>query len=227
MGLLALASLILMYEFRMRMQAALLYTAQTLSQETSDGHNVALSDVRESVLKYFGEKEDYRFVVNGSDGIDLTKSFLDNPEYVELRASYNLTSVIDMFGLLSIPINDRCVLHSCCGYINGYANDEGIYVYITKDSEVYHVDRECSYLRPDIIETTGKLVGKQRNEKGGKYYRCEYCKAKKKDGVLYVTSDGDRFHNSLSCPGLKRTVRSIQLEEAVERGLRSCSKCGR
>ena len=48
---------------------------------------------------------------------------------------------------------------------------------------------------------------------------------KKKEKVLYVTSDGDRYHNSLACPGLKRSVRSIPKSEALGKGLRPCGRC--
>lgn len=226
MGLLALASLILMYDFRMKMQAALLYTAQAFAADTSEGHCAALSDIKSKIADYFGDEEDYRYVLNGESGIDLSESYLDNCEYVELSASYRLVSVIDAFGLLSIPVNDRCVVHCWCGYENGYVYDDGVYVYITKNGEVYHTDRECSYINLDIHKTTGKEVGSLRNEDGAKYYKCEYCKPKKKDAILYVTSDGDRYHNSLSCPALKRSVRAVLLRDALNRGMRPCTRCG-
>ena len=227
MGLLALASLLLMYDFRMKMQAATLYCAQRLSVEAQEGKNVALSTVREQILDYFGEGEDYRYVYNGSDGIDVSESFTDNHEYAELTVSYDLVSVIDTFGLLRFPVKDKCVLHYWCGYENGYVQDDGEYVYITENSEVYHADRECSHIKLDIIKTSGKDVGRLRNDSGAKYYRCENCRAKKKDAVLYVTSDGDRYHNSLACPGLKRSVRSIPKSEALGKGLRPCGRCAK
>lgn len=226
-GLLALASLLLMYDFRMKMQAAVLYCAQELSKEAQDGKNVALSTVKEQILNYLGEDEDYRYVYGGIDGIDVTKSFLDNSEYAELKVSYDLVSVIDEFGILRFPVTDTCVLHYWCGYEKGYIPDDGEYVYITRNSEVYHIDRECSHIKLDIIKTSGKQVGKLRNAGGAKYYRCEYCKAKKKDSVLYVTSEGDRYHNSLTCPALKRSVRSILKSDAVRKGLRPCGRCAK
>lgn len=228
-GLLTLASLLLMLEFRMKMQASLLFVAENLAKETADGHNVALSDVKKEICDFIGTKEDlYKYVLNKKDGIDFSKSKLDNPEFVELTAEYVLVPFSDLFGLLSIPVSDRCVMHVWCGYQNGFFDDtSGEYVYVAKGSEVYHSDRECSHIKLNILKTDTENIKFQRNEDGGKYYGCEICKARPGDGVLYITTDGDRYHNTVSCPGLKRTVRSLRLDKALQEGLRPCKRCGK
>lgn len=228
-GLLTLASLLLMFEFRIRMQASLLYVAESLGKETADGHNVAVSDVRSRICEYMGTEESlYKYVLNGMEGIDCSASRLDNPEFIELSVSYTLIPFSDLFGLLCVPVYDSCIVHAWCGYERGYfSEDYGDYVYVADESEVYHLNRECSHIRLNISKTDGQNVKKLRNETGGKYHKCEICKPRLKDDVLYITSDGDRYHNSLSCPGLKRTVRSIRLKEAMDKGLRPCSRCGK
>ncbi|MCQ2507536.1 MAG: pilus assembly protein, partial [Dorea sp.] len=43
--------------------------------------------------------------------------------------------------------------------------------------------------------------------------------------LVYVTDYGDRYHSSLSCSGLKRTVYSVPKSEAIGKG--ACSKCAK
>ena len=65
-----------------------------------------------------------------------------------------------------------------------------------------------------------------RNEGGGKYKACRNCKSGKSESNLFlVTNYGDKYHTSVSCTGLKRTIRSIPLSEAT--GYGPCSRCGK
>lgn len=105
--------------------------------------------------------------------------------------------------------------------------DKEDFVFIAKSGKVYHCDRGCTYLKPSISETRGSLVSSERNFSGGKYKPCEKCckNLQAQDmATAYITSYGDRYHKTKTCPGIKRDVRRVKKSETGN--LSACSKCG-
>lgn len=98
-------------------------------------------------------------------------------------------------------------------------------VFITKNGEVYHKSIVCSHLRPSLKLVSKKEVKEKRNQKGEKYYKCEFC-GKKNEATLYITAFGNRYHTDKKCKGIKRTIRITNLRMAKGMGLRRCKKCG-
>lgn len=96
-------------------------------------------------------------------------------------------------------------------------------VYITENGEVYHSSLDCSYLVVNISKTTVEVA--RENYNGNKYSACRICvKNKLEDGEsVFVTEDGNRYHTSLTCRGLKRKIIEMDIEQVDER--RPCSKC--
>ncbi len=223
MGLLTLVSALLMLLTGMRIQASLQNTAQHLAMERADGSSVLTDEVKEEILAGLSE-EDFRFINGGADAVDISGSDIDDREYIDLVLDCDLKPVTDVFGLIRIPFHRRCLTHIWCGYEGGYFPG-GQYVYITDDSEVYHLNRNCSHIRLTVNETDAEKVQRLRNDNGSRYRPCELCHAKLSDKKLYITPDGNRYHNSITCSGLKRTVRSVRIEEVGER--RPCRRCGR
>ena len=223
LGLLTLVSVLLMDLAGMRMQASLLMQAEELAISLADGHNVSALMVRDELIKEL-DTEDVRLIEGGQEGVDMSASFLDDPEYVELCVDCNLIPLGNYFGILKIPYRRRCISHVWCGYDRGFFGDEE-YVYVTNGSEVYHLDRDCSHLRLTVTDTDSATVGTLRNNGGAKYKPCGICHSSLSDKKLYVTPEGDRYHNNITCSGLKRTVRAIRKSEIQDR--RPCSRCGR
>ena len=155
---------------------------------------------------------------------DIAFDETDGPEYRELSVKRELFPVIRMFGPLSVKVERKCLFHVWNGYGGGYFPDDEV-VYVTEDSEVYHRDRNCSHLKLTVTQTDGSLVSSLRNVYGSRYKSCGICHSKLSDGKLYITPDGDRYHNSASCSALKRTVYPVRLSEVKDK--RPCSRCGR
>ena len=222
-ALLVLLSVLLIYNTEQRMHMLLVNTAESLAVSCSDGHNEAPAAVKDEYAKSL-RKEDLRFIESGAEGIDMSGSVLDDPEYIELSLKCELVPLTDYFGILKIPYRSRCLTHIWCGYDAPFFADEE-YVYVTNDSEVYHIDRQCSHILLGIRQTSADAIGALRNENGNRYRACGICHAKLSDEKLYITTDGDRYHNSITCSGLKRTVYAIKKSEIGD--LRPCSRCGR
>lgn len=101
--------------------------------------------------------------------------------------------------------------------------DNSQYVYVTITGSVYHEDSDCTHLKLSVREVSSAVVSELRNNNGGIYHICEKC-GNFGSSTVYITNEGNRYHSSLSCSSLKRTVRKISREEVSQ--MRSCSKCG-
>jgi hypothetical protein len=159
-------------------------------------------------------------------------SFLQEDEAIDLVLTYQIRSSISIVKLPSHFFIQRARVRAWTGRtpsLNGGEEDEegtgGDYVYVTETGSVYHEDMECTYLKLSIREVDISALGMLRNNSGGIYHSCEKCGGMSEDGRVYITNEGDRYHNSLSCSGLKRSVRQVAREELGS--LRACSKCGK
>ncbi len=112
-------------------------------------------------------------------------------EYRKITVKKELLPLTGFFGVIAVPVERKCLIHTWCGYGEGYFPDSE-YGYITEDSEVYHRDRNCSHIRLTIEETSGSSVPYLRNEKGSRYMPCGLCHSSLSDGKLYITTAGDR-----------------------------------
>lgn len=102
--------------------------------------------------------------------------------------------------------------------------DNGV-VYMSKYGSVYHVDRNCTYIKIETQEIYGEQLQDVRNSSGAKYYRCDFC-SPDSVGRVYITEYGTRYHRVSSCSAIRREVTEVSLEK-VKNTHRSCSKCGK
>lgn len=107
---------------------------------------------------------------------------------------------------------------------NSVKQDEEEYVYITESGVVYHRSRTCSHLKVSISVVDPKDLDHKRNFYGKRYKPCEKCTVGKSTGLVFISDKGDKYHNSASCSGLKRTIQTVPLSKVGARG--PCSLCG-
>lgn len=98
-------------------------------------------------------------------------------------------------------------------------------VYVTDSGSVYHKNPGCSYLNVSLKQIPGSSAKSASNKYGEHYSACEICSRNQNPaGVVYVTEQGNRYHNLESCSGLKRSVRLVKASSVSEMG--ACSRCG-
>lgn len=166
-------------------------------------------------------------IKNGASGIDWYRSsVLEEDDCIDLIAAYTVKPPVAAIGFGAFKMYNRVFTRAWTGYDNAAASggvSEDEIVYITPDGTVYHRSRACTYLKLSIVPVDMAVLESIRNEGGAKYYPCEECKGEGRS-VVYVTDYGTRYHSSLQCSKLKRTILAIPLSEAGGRG--ACSKCG-
>ncbi|MCD8077690.1 MAG: hypothetical protein LUE63_04835 [Lachnospiraceae bacterium] len=167
-------------------------------------------------------------VEGGSSGLSFGDSSWELAGDIDLCVRYRLTFP-GVFGLtLRLPVCQHS-LRKCwtgqtgTGAENGDADGE--IVYVTDSGTVYHRSLDCYHLKLTVYTSTLSQVESQRNDSGAKYYPCERCAVSVSgSSLVYITKEGNRYHMTSECAGLKRSVRAVPLSE-VE-GLRACQNCG-
>lgn len=193
------------------------------------GRVVGLTAARSSVISHVGSRFiDDSPVLNGASGISfLRSSVLDGNEMIDLTADYRIKTSYDILGFVSIPVTDAARVRAFTGYDNSHNNngergEEERIVYITETGSVYHSSLSCRHLKLNIMSTTVERVGDRRANDGSRYYPCS-CASGIRSGTVYITDDGNRYHGTLSCHALKRTIKEIPISKAG--GRRPCRDC--
>lgn len=137
-----------------------------------------------------------------------------------------LEPIIPILGFDTARTLVNCRIRKWTGYDvmnSSVTNEEEEWVYITPTGSAYHKDPNCSYLNPKIYSAVSSKIGGYRNESGEIYRQCESCRDITLTGICFYTEYGNRYHSTLKCSGLKRTIYSVLLSEVEGRHL--CSKC--
>lgn len=181
-------------------------------------------------LGYSYAKEHY--IIGGNAGLVMAHSKIcSNDSVIELKVTYTVKNPFDIFGIGKVTLTQVCKTDAWLGEEHDKYSDkknqtqDEEYVYVTAEGEVYHTDRNCTYLTRVIIQKEKSDREKITNVYGEKYYPCERCGKRNVDSeYIYVTEYGNRFHIDITCSQLSRTILEIPVSKVGERRL--CKKCG-
>ena len=163
-----------------------------------------------------------KYVTGGVYGITLMGSELPGEDnYVEIRYTYHVRLRIPFLSNFSKLCTGK-IRHSAYFGKDGSegetdsCDDHKETVFLADGSEVYHKDKNCTYLKPSVRGITVE----EAKEEG--YTKCRYCGEVTADRV-YVTKYGEVYHSTENCSRIKRNIREVSEEET---NLPPCSKCG-
>ncbi len=144
---------------------------------------------------------------------------------IELSETYAYRLSVSLVPLPAMVMTNRVQVHSWVGMEREEVQDAAEeMVYVSESGSVYHTNPQCSYVELSISQAAGADVESLRNQYGAKYAPCESCsKGMPPAEIVYITGQGTRYHNLISCSRLKRTVWLIPLSET--RGRPLCSRC--
>ena len=148
-------------------------------------------------------------------------------DLVDLIATAQLQPQCNAFAIPKQLIVNRARTHAWTGFcVNAKeAEAKERIVYVTENGTVYHLSRSCTHLDLTITPVASGEVGARRNASGAVYRECEVCGGRfSTQETYYITPEGDRYHTSLGCNGLKRTIYEIPISQVGEK--RACSRCG-
>ncbi len=109
-------------------------------------------------------------------------------------------------------------------------NKDSTLVYnVSDDSEVYHLKSTCTYLKKNIENCSKHVIQARRNINGSKYEMCKTCSKGIEISYIetvYYTKYGTNYHFINNCSRLEPLIiREMSLDDAINKGLRVCSKC--
>lgn len=208
-------------------RAGMQYAGKIAAEEASCVTVLLPSEVEKNMISAIGaERLERSVVVGGSGGIACGKSRISPRTGIgAICVEYQIRIPIPFYQINKITKTDSIKIKAWTGYEKeGLSVADDTTVYITDTGMVYHKDYHCTYLDLSIRMVQKTKISELRNIDGGKYYACEYCTGTVGNKV-YITNSGNRYHSSLACSGLKRTIYAIPLSDALGKG--ACSRCGK
>lgn len=208
-------------------RAGMQYAGKEVAKEASCVTVLLPSEVEKALVSAIGaERLERSVIIGGSDGIECGKSRISSRTGIgNICVEYQIRIPVPFYQINKITKTDSMKIKAWTGYEKeGMSVADDTTVYITDTGMVYHKDYHCTYLDLSIQMVQKSQIQELRNVDGGKYYACEYCTGTV-GNCVYITNSGNRYHSSLTCSGLKRTIYAIPLSDALGKG--ACSRCGK
>ena len=184
----------------------------------------AKNDVVSTIGKEF---LDHSLIKDGSNGISFLHSEVMKEDKINLIATYQIVPAFSILPFSNMTMVQRCQMKAWTGYDNlsNQGNEQTKYVYVTKTGTVYHENRNCTHLTLSIEACLAGEIVNKKNGDGEAYQCCELCWeiSDELQSTVLITKEGKKYHSSLDCSGLKRTVSAIPYSEIGN--LKPCSRC--
>lgn len=174
---------------------------------------------------YTDEDLENNGIANGRWGIvTYFSSVLEDDDIVDLVFHYRMKPKLNFFDYAGFSLTNRSRVRAWTGYecISNNSENEDRIVYVAENGTVYHLTETCTHLNLSISTVSFSEVDSLRNNGGGRYSCCEICGYEEQETV-FITNEGDRYHSSLTCGGLRRTIRSIPVSQVGSMPV--CSRC--
>lgn len=207
-------------------RAALHEEGRRIAKEAYAKPFVSQKQVEADLIEYIGaERLNRSMIKGGSTGLDASGTMImPGTGMVTMHVKYRILLPISMFGNLTMECEDGFRVKGWNGYAeNGIFTPREDIVYITETGVVYHKDYHCTHLELSVRMVSKESIASLRNDNGGKYHACEMCGIASGNQV-YITRQGNRYHSSPGCSGLKRRVYAVPISEVLGKG--ACTRCG-
>lgn len=177
-------------------------------------------------LKLQNDAEVKQYVSGGALGVSLLTSEFDG-DYILLNANYVMRFPVKLFGNKDFLICQKARFRKWTGWRSVADGEErDIWIYLTEHGQVYHMRASCPYLDLSIQSIILAEVKEKRNYSGERYDECRVCENDENQMLrVYITNYGNKYHSTVDCSGLKRSIYQKRLSEVG--GMRACSKCSK
>lgn len=227
-AILSLVYLLEMQSIRTSIRAAAQSAAKTAAEDVVTLPAVNIIKLKSDIVNNIGAERIERSILSGgSSGIQCGKTYMSIlTGEIHVTVEYSVRLPFPKFSNLTAKFKETMKVKGWNGYTKREGNsEEDQVVYITDHALVYHEDYQCTYLQLSVQFIPASQLSTIRNEDGGRYHKCEKCVHGNTMAGVYVTNTGGKYHNSLNCSGLKRTVHAVKKSEVSMLG--GCSRCSK
>ena len=183
--------------------------------------------LKSDIIDLIGSDRISRSIIRGgSSGISCWKSYISPfTGDMEITVEYAVQLPLPVFGSPLARKKESFTLSAWTGSRDGADGngDDAEIVYVTDNRVVYHEDPHCTHLQLTIRFVPSEELEQMRNVWGSRYHPCDKCVFGDAMTGVYITEDGTKYHNSLRCSGLKRSVHAVERSEVA--GMGGCSRC--
>lgn len=191
--------------------------------EGVSGTIVNAAALKRKLTDYIDDKELVeQNITGGINGIVVVKANYnssDNHIYIEIVYQLRLNTFL--FGDFNWNIRERIRQRAYLGCEASNSDDEceEEYVYIAENESVYHTSRNCYHIELTIVPVSRYVL----EEKYSWLRPCDICSKNNSSSLLYITKDGEAYHCSKTCRGLKRTIYRVNRKDCLN--LEKCKDC--